>query len=158
MPSSEAATPKILIVDDQRSNVRLLEQTLLRAGYAGVMSTTEPREVAALHAEHRYDLILLDLQMPEMNGFQVMEALQQVKEAHPVAILVLSADSTQMPAVFEGGADSFMGKPFRLPDVVERVQLMLKAAAKAAAPAAAEEPSDHPASRPPPPRQKIAVV
>ena len=92
MPSNEPTTPKILIVDDQRSNVRLLEQTLLRAGYAGVMSTTEPREVAALHAEHRYDLILLDLQMPQMNGFQVMEALQKIKEAHPVAILVLSAE------------------------------------------------------------------
>ena len=163
MPSNEAvtpATPKILIVDDQRSNVRLLEQTLLRAGYAGVMSTTEPREVAALHAEHRYDLILLDLQMPEMNGFQVMEELQKTRDTHPVTILVLSADSTQMPAVFEAGADSFMGKPFRLPDVVERVQLMLKAAAKAATPGAAADPppADRPASRPPPLQQKIAIV
>ena len=124
--STEVLGPRILIVDDQRSNVRLLEQTLRRAGYAEVMSTVEPREVAALHQQNHYDLILLDLQMPEMNGFQVMEQLQQTRSTNPVSILVLSADSTQLPAVLEKGADSFIGKPFRLPDVVERVQLMLK--------------------------------
>jgi CheY-like chemotaxis protein len=138
MPPTEATTPKLLIVDDQRSNIRLLEQTLLRAGYAGVMSTTDPCIVAALHRQHRFDLILLDLQMPEMNGFQVMEALKTFRAEVPVSILVLSADATQMPAVFEAGADSFMGKPFRLPDVVERVQLMLKAATQ---PAPADAPA-----------------
>jgi CheY-like chemotaxis protein len=127
----ETAGPRILIVDDQRSNVRLLEQTLRRAGYEEVMSTVEPREVAALHLQHRYDLILLDLQMPEMNGFQVMEELQEIRETHHVSILVLlvlSADSTQMATALEEGGDSFLGKPFRLPDVVARVQLMLKRA------------------------------
>lgn len=130
-PSTEVVAempgPRILIVDDQQSNVRLLEHTLRRAGFEEVMSTTEPRDVSAMHKEHRYDLILLDLQMPELNGFEVMEQLQAVRAAQPVAILVLSADSTQTPAVMEAGADGFMGKPFRLPDVVERVQLMLKA-------------------------------
>ena len=144
MPPTETPAAKILIVDDQRSNIRLLEQTLLRAGYAGVMSTTEPCAVTALHQKHRYDLILLDLQMPEMNGFQVMEALQPLRPELPVKILVLSADATQMPAVFEAGADSFMGKPFRLPDVVERVQLMLKAAARPAPPAPTAEPPPAP--------------
>ncbi|HYC88663.1 MAG TPA: response regulator [Thermoanaerobaculia bacterium] len=139
MPPTEA-TPKILIVDDQRSNVRLLEQTLLRGGYAGVMSTTEPCGVTALHLQHHFDLILLDLQMPEMNGFQVMEQLRPVRVELPVKILVLSADASQMPAVFEAGADSFMGKPFRLPDVVERVQLMLKGARAVVAPAAEPRP------------------
>jgi DNA-binding response OmpR family regulator len=131
-PPIDPSGPRILIVDDQRSNVRLLEQTLRRAGYGDVTSTTEPREVGALHLQNAYDLILLDLQMPEMTGFEVMSELQESKEAHPVAILVLSADSTQTPAVYAAGADSFMGKPFRLPDVVERVQLMLKSAAGAA--------------------------
>ena len=126
LPSTEAPGPRILIVDDQRSNIRLLEQTLRRAEFTEVTSTTEPREVAALHLQHRYDLILLDLQMPEMSGFEVMGQLQEIREEHPVAILVLSADATDMPAVFDAGADSFLGKPFRLPDVVERVALMLK--------------------------------
>jgi DNA-binding response OmpR family regulator len=90
------------------------------------MSTTEPRDVSELHRQHRYDLILLDLQMPAMNGFQVMAGLQEIKSAHPVSILVLSADRTQNETALTEGADSFLGKPFRLPEIVERVQLMLK--------------------------------
>jgi len=121
----EPARSRILIVDDQASNVRLLEQTLRRAGYDDVMSTTEPRQVAELHLAHGYDLILLDLQMPAMNGFEVIAQLQQIRAAHPVSILVLSADGTQTAAALTGGADSFLGKPFRLPEVVERVEQML---------------------------------
>lgn len=128
IPSIDAAGPRILIVDDQKSNVRLLEQTLRRAGYAEVMATTEPRDVEAMHLEHHYDLILLDLQMPEMNGFEVMGKLQEMPEGRRPAILVLSADATQTTAALANGADSFLGKPFRLPDVVERVQLMLTSA------------------------------
>jgi CheY-like chemotaxis protein len=124
----EAASPRILIVDDQKSNVRLLEHTLRRAGYLEVTSTVEPREVAALHREHHYDVILLDLQMPEMNGFEVMAQLQETRAANPVSILVLSADATQTKTALEEGADGFMDKPFRLPDVVERIQSMLKTA------------------------------
>ncbi len=123
---TEVPGPRILIVDDQPSNVRLLEHTLRRAGYDEVMSTTEPRDVSELHRQHRYDLILLDLQMPAMNGFQVMAGLQEIKSAHPVSILVLSADRTQNETALTEGADSFLGKPFRLPEIVERVQLMLK--------------------------------
>lgn len=123
----ETSSPRILIVDDQRSNVRLLEQTLRRAGFTEVMATVEPREVAALHREHRYDLILLDLQMPEMDGFAVLEQLQEIRKSDRVTILVISADPAQMPAALRDGADGFLGKPFRLPDVVERVQSMLSA-------------------------------
>ncbi len=64
----------ILIVDDQEPNVRLLEQLLNETGYTRVASTMNPHEVSALHRKNRYDLILLDLQMPGMDGFQVMEA------------------------------------------------------------------------------------
>ena len=63
----------VLIVDDQASNVELLEEILREAGYTHVSSTMDPHAVAALHREHRYDLILLDLQMPGLDGFQVME-------------------------------------------------------------------------------------
>ena len=124
--STEAASPRILIVDDQKSNIRLLEHTLRRAGFVEVSSTVEPRDVAAMHLEHRYDLILLDLQMPEMTGLQVMAQLHELRASNPVSILVLSADATQTKTALEEGADGFMGKPFRLPDVVERVQSMLK--------------------------------
>ena len=128
LPATEASRPRLLIVDDLKSNIRLLEHTLRRAGYAEVNSTMDPAEVAALHLKHDYDLILLDLQMPHVDGFEVLGQLQKIKEAHPVAILVISADAAQNEAALAAGADGFMGKPFRLPEVVERVQVMLKPA------------------------------
>ena len=124
---ADRPSPRILIVDDQLSNVRLLEHTLRRAGYLDLTSTTDPRTVAALHLEHRYDLILLDLQMPDLNGFQVMQQLQQTAEARPVQILVISAEPSDMQAALNAGANSFLNKPFKLPDVVERVRVMLSA-------------------------------
>ena len=126
-PSTETGSPRILIVDDQRSNVRLLAQTLQRAGYTEVASTLDPREVIALHLRDRYDLILLDLQMPHMDGFEVMAALREIRQAHPVAILVISAEPRHMDAALEAGADSFLAKPFRLPDVVGRVEMLTSA-------------------------------
>jgi CheY-like chemotaxis protein len=123
---NEVSGPRILIVDDQPSNVRLLEHTLRRAGYAAVMSTTQPAQVSGMHLEHEYDLILLDLQMPVMNGLEVIAQLQQIRAAHPVSILVLSADGSQTKAALTTGADSFLAKPFRLPEVVERVESMLR--------------------------------
>ena len=73
---SEILNANILIVDDQEANVSLLEQLLREAGYTCVASTMNPHEVCALHRKNRYDLILLDLQMPGMDGFQVMEGLK----------------------------------------------------------------------------------
>lgn len=127
-PSTDRSCARILIVDDQPSNVRLLEFTLRRAGYLDVASTTDPREVAALHLQHRYELILLDLKMPEMDGFEVMEQLRRIGGADRVSILMMSADSSKMTAALEAGASSFLSKPFVLGDVVARVRLMLEAA------------------------------
>jgi CheY-like chemotaxis protein len=137
MPLSTDAPPKILIVDDQVSNVRLLEHTLRRGGYTEVASTIDPRAVAAMHLEHGYDVILLDLQMPEMNGFQVMEQLRGMENGSRVAILVISADPSHMLAALEAGGSSFLSKPFKLPDVLERVRVMLE---KMGAGRAVEEP------------------
>jgi CheY-like chemotaxis protein len=123
---AERPSPRILIVDDQLSNVRLLEHTLRRAGYLDVTSTTDPCAVKDLHQQHAYDLILLDLQMPEMNGFEVMQQLRTTAGAPAATILVISAEPSDMPAALEAGANSFLNKPFRLPDVVERVQSLLK--------------------------------
>ncbi|MCA1733723.1 MAG: response regulator [Acidobacteria bacterium] len=128
-PSTDHYAARILIVDDQPSNVRLLEHTLKRGGFTEVSSTGNPREVVALHMKNRYALIVLDLQMPEMNGYEVMEELQKIAEAHPVAILVMSADQTQATAAVEAGAISFLGKPFVLADVVGRVLEILETAA-----------------------------
>ena len=125
-PSNDRPDARILIVDDQPANVRLLEHTLGRAGYVAVMSTTEPRNVAALQLQHGYDLIVLDLQMPQMNGFEVLEQLQKIGEATRPAVLVMSADSALKAAALKAGATRFIGKPFKLQDVVAQVQVMLQ--------------------------------
>ena len=73
--SSAILNASILIVDDVPANVELLERMLQLAGYTSVASTTNPLDVCGLHRENQYDLILLDLMMPRMDGFQVMECL-----------------------------------------------------------------------------------
>jgi len=70
---------KILIVDDQHANVCLLETMLRRAGYLNVSSTMDPTAVCELHRTNNYDLILLDLDMPAIDGFQVMHALRKIE-------------------------------------------------------------------------------
>lgn len=123
--STDGPVVRILIVDDQVSNVRLLEHTLRRGGYTNVASTTDPKQVEALHLENHYDLILLDLQMPEMTGFQVMQRLGEIEGTKRVAILVISADPALMVAALQAGANAFLSKPFLLADVLDRVQLLL---------------------------------
>jgi DNA-binding response OmpR family regulator len=125
---------RILIVDDQPSNVRLLEHTMRRGGYTDVTSTVDPREVAPLHVQNPFDLILLDLQMPHMSGFQVMEQLRAMQGGDRVGILVMSADPSLRLQALQGGGSSFLSKPFVLAEVLARVQLMLEKA-RAAAPA-----------------------
>jgi DNA-binding response OmpR family regulator len=121
MPAStDGFAARILVVDDQQSNLRLLELALRRAGYAEVVSTTDPREVVALHERNRFDLILLDLQMPRMSGFEVMAGLPGVP------ILVLSADPTSLTQALEAGAAGFLAKPFVLAEVVLRVGALLE--------------------------------
>jgi adenylate cyclase len=117
---------RILIVDDQQANLRLLEYMLGRAGYTAVASTTEPREVCALHRWNHYDLIILDLQMPHMDGFQVMEELAHAGGAKKAVILVLSADPAQMVRALEAGAAGFLSKPFVLAEVVQSVKQLLE--------------------------------
>ena len=124
MPSSIEPV-KILIVDDTVSNVRLLEFALRRGGYEAVTSTTDPTQVVAMHIENQYDLILLDLQMPAMSGFEVMKGLRALADGGRVGILVMSADPSAMLPALEGGGNSFLSKPFVLGDVLERIRAMI---------------------------------
>lgn len=124
--STDAFSARILIVDDQDSNLRLLEFALRRGGYTAVSSTANPMEVCALHHEHPYDLILLDIQMPRMNGFEVLEGLRCLVEEKAVAVLVLTADPAQMTRALAAGATGFLSKPFVLAEVLTCVRLMLE--------------------------------
>jgi PAS domain S-box-containing protein len=117
---------KILIVDDQESNVQLLEQLLHGAGYTGVTSTTNPEEVCALHRKHAYDLILLDLQMPVMDGFQVMEVLKTSTTDPYLPVIVLTAQPGHKLRALQSGAKDFVSKPFDLVEVKTRIHNMLE--------------------------------
>ena len=112
---------RILIVDDQEANVLLLEQMLLDAGYQGTTSTMDPTAVYALHRDNRYDLILLDLQMPGMDGFEVLEGLKEIEPEGYVPILVITAEPGHKLRALAAGAKDFITKPFDLVEVKMRI-------------------------------------
>jgi serine phosphatase RsbU (regulator of sigma subunit) len=117
---------RILVVDDQEANVRLLEGMLRIAGYVHVDSTTNPSQVCALHRKNRYSLILLDLQMPGMDGFQVMEGLKEIEEEGYLPVLVITAQPSHKLRALEAGAKDFVSKPFDLAEVRARVHNILE--------------------------------
>jgi CheY-like chemotaxis protein len=124
--ASEILNANVLIVDDQQSNVLLLEEILREAGYTRVTSTMDPHTVAALHRENRYDLILLDLQMPGMDGFQVMENLKAIETESYIPVLVITAQPAHKLQALQAGAKDFVSKPFDLTEVKTRIHNMLE--------------------------------
>jgi len=124
--STDILHGKILIVDDAEANVRLLERTLRGAGYASVASTMNPYEVCELHRKNRYDLILLDLQMPGMDGFQVMEGLKEIEAGGYLPVLVVTAQPGHKLRALQAGAKDFVSKPFDLVEVLTRANNMLE--------------------------------
>jgi adenylate cyclase len=116
----------ILIVDDQEVNVLLLERMLHGAGYVALTSTTEPGNVCEMHRRQHFDLILLDLQMPGMDGFQVMEKLKEVETGGYLPVLVITAQPDHKLRALKAGARDFVSKPFDLAEVLLRVYNMLE--------------------------------
>ena len=116
----------ILIVDDQEANVQLLEQMLRGAGYARITSTRDPHAVCALHRANHYDLILLDLRMPGMDGFQVMESLKEIETDGYLPVLAVTAEPAHKLRALQSGAKDFVSKPFDLAEVLMRVHNMLE--------------------------------
>ena len=123
---SEILNANVLIVDDQQSNVLLLEQILRDTGYTRVASTMDPHAVAAMHRENRFDLILLDLKMPGMDGFQVMEALKTIETETYIPVLVITAEPGHKLRALQAGAKDFVSKPFDLIEVKTRIHNMLE--------------------------------
>jgi PAS domain S-box-containing protein len=124
--SIDIRSASILIVDDQESNVQLLQQLLQGAGYTQVSATMHPEEVCSLHQKHQYDLILLDLQMPVMDGFQVMEALKADHQDSYLPVIVLTAQPGHKLRALQAGAKDFVSKPFDLVEVKTRIHNMLE--------------------------------
>lgn len=124
--STEVFRGRVLIVDDQECNVLLLERMLRGAGYSGVSSTTDPCKVVALHLEHHYDLILLDLKMPVLDGFGVMEQLKELDPDGYLPVLVITAQPDHKLRALQAGAKDFICKPFDRAEVLLRVANMLE--------------------------------
>jgi PAS domain S-box-containing protein len=124
--SSDILKAGILIVDDQEANVALLEQMLRGAGYISVTSTMDPQEVCELHRKNHYSLILLDLKMPGLDGFQVMEGLQAIETGGYLPVLAQTAQPDQKLRALQAGAKDFVSKPFNLAEVLMRVHNMVE--------------------------------
>ena len=123
----ERLNARILIVDDQPANVDLLEAMLAEAGYTRVSSTMQPDTVCAMHRKAPFDLILLDLQMPGMDGFQVMEGLKaSTAEDDYLPVLVITAQPGHKLRALQAGAKDFISKPFDMVEVKARIHNLIE--------------------------------
>jgi putative two-component system response regulator len=120
---------RILIIDDQAENVTLLRRVLLKAGYREMQSTTDPSQAETLYEAYRPDLVLLDLHMPEMDGFAVLERLRSLTTRTTyLPILVLTGDHNpgKRRQALAAGATDFLAKPFDLVEVMLRIRNLLE--------------------------------
>jgi CheY-like chemotaxis protein len=122
----EILSARVLIVDDESSHVLLLERMLRDAGYTSVESTMDSTEVCELHRKNRYAAILLDLKMPGMDGFQVMEALKEVDTEDNLPVLVITAEPGHKLRALRAGARDFVSKPLDIPEVLIRLHNMIE--------------------------------
>lgn len=118
----------ILIVDDEPINIDLLTEVLSINDYTRIFSTTDPREVEELCIKHEIDLIMLDINMPHLNGFEVMDRLKANEDTAntPVIVLTALADSDTCNKALRGGARDFLSKPFNLTEVLHRIRNALE--------------------------------
>lgn len=119
---------RILIIDDEELNIKLLEALLKQAGYKNILSCTDPTLAMDLYAQYKPDIVLLDLSMPVRNGFEILQDLQQFENDSYIPVMVLSAntdDNSRLKAL-ELGAMDFLNKPFHKLEVMTRIRNMLE--------------------------------
>jgi putative two-component system response regulator len=125
----DIADARILIVDDEPANVRLLERILERDGFTEIESTNDPRHFLAIFGAKRPDMVLLDLHMPVLDGFAVLDQLRgRIGRNDFVPILVLTADITPQAKqrALSAGAHDFLTKPVDPTEVVLRIRNLLR--------------------------------
>src|SRR5258708_9919348 len=120
---------KILVIDDDRMTVSLLEQLLQRHGYSRVMGITDSRQALQVCETFEPDLILLDLIMPDLDGFAVLEALRSDASERFLPIVVLTADITEeaKARALDAGATDFLVKPVSQTEALLRIRNLLEA-------------------------------
>ncbi len=124
--ASDILHSKILIVDDLEANIVLLEDTLRSAGYVDIMTTLDSRVVCNLHQTHSFTLILLDIQMPHLDGFQVMECLKKIESESYLPVLAITAYEDHKLRALKAGAKDFISLPFNLSELLVRIRNMLE--------------------------------
>ena len=119
---------KILIVDDEITNIKLLERLLEEEGYSNILGISDPEEVPVKFKEYQPDLVLLDLVMPKMDGFQVIEEINKIDVEATTPILMLTALSEKDLQIraLEAGARDFLNKPLDRPLVLKRIKNLLE--------------------------------
>lgn len=126
-PDQELLNARVLVVDDQAVNVKLLEKILDAAGYRNVVTTTDSREAASLFQESPTDLVLLDLNMPHKDGFEVLTEIKAMeKDYPPVIVLTALKDVDSRVKALENGARDFISKPFDRVELLSRMHNMLE--------------------------------
>lgn len=123
---------RILVVDDEPLNVRVLERMLKGAGFEDVVSTSDSREALSLFREVQPDLVLLDLRMPHLDGFEILGSLRMaIPPPHDLPVLVLTGDATSdvRERILLAGARDFITKPFEMTEVLLRIRNLLEARA-----------------------------
>lgn len=125
--SQELLEARILIIDDNQSNVDLLEATLAAAGYVSLLSITDPREAEGIYIAYRPDLVLLDINMPHLDGFQLMERFKQneINSYIPVIVLTALKDEKTRHRALSQGAQDFLTKPFSRQEILTRINNIL---------------------------------
>ena len=119
---------RILIVEDQKVNILLLKQMLMRNRYKEIETVTDSRKAIETYLSFKPDILLLDLMMPHVDGFQIMEELGRIEKASYLPILVLTALTDQESRIraLQLGAKDFINKPFDQMEVLVRIQNMLE--------------------------------
>ena len=117
---------KLLIVDDLPSDLLLLKNILRAEGYGSVDSTLDPVTVCEIHRKNHYDLILLDLNMPGMSGFEVMEELRAIEPSTELPVMVVTTQPDHWIRALGAGAKDFVSKPFKIPELLEHVHCLLE--------------------------------
>ena len=118
----------ILIVDDEPANILLLSKILQSNGYTNVMTTEAPRDTAALQNENNYDLVLLDINMPEINGYEVLEQLRGLDNFSGTKVIATSGDVSpkDIERALDAGFNDYITKPMRVNDILDVVERVLK--------------------------------
>lgn len=120
---------KILIVDDESANILLLNKMLAFDGYKNIITTLDPKEVLLLHKENGFDMILLDINMPEMDGYAVLEQLRNMDDFSTTAVVAISGDTSpsDIKKALEAGFVNYITKPMKMNELLEMIDKALMA-------------------------------